>query len=406
MLLFRIFAVLAALLTLQSVLSLKDGYRFLRLLRRSLRRQPGHYAPPAVLIVPCKGIDPDFDAHVARFLTQDYPDYEAIFVVAVGRDEAHARLARLLDGAHSPVKACRAQLVVAGHSEERGEKVNNLLAGLAAADPRTEVLVFADIDARARTDWLRSLVAPLSDSGVTVSTGFRWYLPGRSFASRLRAAWDTSIATLLGEHRHNFAWGGSMAMRATDFRRLEIAQRYWASTVSDDYGVTRAVEGAGGYIRFEPRCLLASGGECRGREFLEWANRQIILTRVYAPRLWAMGLASHALYGGTLLIGLALLLLPGSPAAFRAIIAILLVVILGLGAAKGWLRMRAARELFPEEEPLLRRYDSCYWRLTPLVPWVMLFNLVVAAVCRRIEWRGVRYELLSRNKVRVIARDD
>ena len=60
--------------------------------------------------------------------------------------------------------------------------------------------------------------APLANPQITVSTGFRWYLPGEGFVSRLRAAWDTSIATMMGDHDHNFAWGGSMAIRAADFR--------------------------------------------------------------------------------------------------------------------------------------------------------------------------------------------
>jgi cellulose synthase/poly-beta-1,6-N-acetylglucosamine synthase-like glycosyltransferase len=148
-----------------------------------------------------------------------------------------------------------------------------------------EALVFADIDAAPSPDWLRSLVEPLADPRTTVSTGFRLYLPGRGFASQLRAAWDTSIATLLGDHDHNFAWGGSMAIRTADFRRLGIAERYWANTVSDDYAMTRAVREAGGRIEFTPRCLVASREESSFGDFLRWANRQIIITRVYSAPL-------------------------------------------------------------------------------------------------------------------------
>src|SRR5439155_13015403 len=151
--------------------------------------------------------------------------------------------------AASPAAGPHVALVAAGYSDGRGEKVNNLLRGVEAVAPQTEVLVFADADARPKADWLRSLVAPLADPGVTVSTGFRWYLPGDTFASRLRAAWDTSIATMLGDHdRSNIAWGGSMAVRAEEFRRLRVAEAYWARTASDDYAVTRAVRDAGGRI--------------------------------------------------------------------------------------------------------------------------------------------------------------
>ena len=290
----KAFFILGILLALQSAWSLLDGYRFLRLVRRSWRRPPGNYQPSAAVIIPCKGLNPGFELNVTRFLAQDYPAYQLIFVVAAEGDPAYRYLAQRLK--EPPGRAAKPMLIAAGQSSARGEKVNNLLHGVRAVDPGTEVLVFADADATPGEAWLRSLVAPLEDEGVTVSTGFRWYLPGASFASRLRAAWDTSIATMLGEHDHNFAWGGSMAIRTADFRRLEIANRWWASTVSDDYTLTRAVREAGGRIRFEARCLLKSCEESSLRDFLRWANRQVIITRVYSGRLWWAGLASYSLY--------------------------------------------------------------------------------------------------------------
>lgn len=404
----KIFWILGGLLVIQSLAALGDGYRFLGFVRRSRQRPSGNYSPPAALIIPCKGIDPEYELNLSGFLTQDYPNYQVIFVVASEEDPAHRYLAARLTQLTAPGSpgAWKAGLVVAGRSEERGEKVNNLLHGVAAVDPGTEVLAFADADARPQRDWLRSLVAPLGEPRVTVSTGFRWYLPGAGFVSQLRAAWDTSIATLLGDHNRNFAWGGSMAMRAADFRRLEVAERFWARTVSDDYAVTRAVREARGRIRFEPRCLLASREDSTFREFLRWSNRQILLTRVYAAPLWRMGLAAYALYCGTFIFGLVLLLASALSGRERMGIATTLLVILFLGSAKGLTRTRVASEIFPEESAALRRLGSRYWQLAPLVPWVMLFNFVAAGLTRRIEWRGTHYELRSINEVRVLRRGD
>ena len=290
---------------------------------------------------------------------------------------------------------------MAGFAEGRGEKVNNLLRGIEAVDQAAKVLVFADIDATPSPDWLRSLVAPLADPQITVSTGFRWYLPGEGFVSRLRAAWDTSIATMMGDHDHNFAWGGSMAIRAADFRALGIAERYWANTVSDDYALTRAVREAGGKIAFQPRCLVASREESSLREFLRWSTRQIIITRVYAAHLWKLGLAAYLFYCGTLTLGLIALALPGATAHQRVAMAVTLFIVLMLGAGKGYIRSRVARELFPTE---IGCRASCYWQLSPLVPWIMFWNFMVAGFTRRIVWRGTEYELVSRDKVRVMGR--
>jgi ceramide glucosyltransferase len=383
--------------------SLLDGYKFLGLVQRSQRASPGNYLPSAAVIIPCKGIDADLQANLTSFLDQDYPAYQVVFVLADEEDPAWQFISNHL--------ACHAEagpktsLLVAGYSNERGEKVNNLLRGVESVGDGAEVLVFADIDARPARDWLRSLVAPLADLRVTVSTGFRWYLPGSSFVSQLRAAWDTSIAMLLGDHDHNFAWGGSMALRAADFRRLGIAEHYWAHTASDDYAITRAVREAHGRIRFEPRCLVASREESSFAEFLHWANRQIIITRVYARRLWWLGLASHLLYGLTFLLGLGLLARPATPFQARAAIALALVGILAFGMAKGHVRRTVARRLFPGDFPSPGRLAARYWQLAPLVPWVMLYNFVFAGFTRRIEWRGTCYELLSRNEVRVLRRE-
>ena len=185
------------------------------------------------MVIPCKGVDAGFDANLDRFLNQDYPDYQVVFVVATAGDLAYQKLHERLEApeASGANRKPLTSLVVAGVSEGRGEKVNNLLRGIEAVDQAAQVLVFADIDAAPSPDWLRSLVAPLANPQITVSTGFRWYLPGEGFVSRLRAAWDTSIATMMGDHDHNFAWGGSMAIRAADFHQLGIADRYWANTV-------------------------------------------------------------------------------------------------------------------------------------------------------------------------------
>jgi ceramide glucosyltransferase len=392
-----------ALLVVQSAWALLDGVRFLRFVRRRRSSPAGSHTPFAAVVIPCKGVDAGFDENLDRFLNQNYPEYQIVFVVATEAEPVSQKLRAKLAAlpATAGIRKPQASLVVAGVTDGRGEKVNNLLHGIEAVGPAAQVLVFADIDAAPSGDWLRSLVGSLANPETTVSTGFRWYLPGQGFVSKLRAAWDTSIATMMGDHDHNFAWGGSMAIRAADFRKLEIAERYWANTASDDYALTRAVREAGGKITFEPRCLMASREESSLREFLRWSTRQIIITRVYAAHLWKLGLAAYLFYCGTLTLGLIVLVMPGPTAIERVAEALTLVVILILGAGKGYIRSLVAGELFAAETST---GTSCYWQLSPLVPWIMLGNFVVAGFTRRIEWRGTKYELVSRDKVRVLRR--
>ena len=426
----RIFWALGIGLLAQSVAALFDGFRFLRYVRLSWRRPLNDFTPPVTVIIPCKGVEKDFESNVSNYLSQDYPHFQVIFTVAAVDDPAYQALRTRLenvsknkqneeaeaagpqarrpcsgdskDGENGEVQTA---LVLAGYSELRAEKVHNLLQGLKAVEAKAEVLVFADIDAHPRRDWLRSLVAPLQDHKITVSTGFRWYLPGLGFVSHLRTAWDALIATLLGDHEFNFAWGGSMALRTIDFKRLAVAERYWANVVTDDYTLTRAVHEAGGRIRFEPRCLVASRGESTFGEFLRFANRQIIITRVYWAGLWWAGAASYVFCCGTVLLGLIMLALPSNSAGQRLLIAGILLATCLLEMSKGFIHLTIAKELFPEEASSLSRYGARYWQLSLLAPWVMLINYLVAGVTRRIEWRGTHYELKDKNQTRVLWRE-
>lgn len=403
---FIIFIILGILLLAQSVQSLRGGFRFLAYARKCRAQQIGDYTPKTAVVIPVTGDDAGLKANIAAFMAQDYPEYELVLVVGDEKDPAYGMLNSLLnEAAIGSSSSCNASLVVAGPSHAQGQKVHNLLQGLDAIDSGAEVLVFADADARPGSSWLRSLVAPLSARDVTVSTGFRWYLPGRTFVSQLRAAWDTSIATLMGEHDSGFPWGGSMAIRAEDFNRHQVRKRYWTSTVSDDYGLGRAVHEGGGRIRFEPRCLVASREDSSFAEFMRWTDRQIIITRVYAPRLWALGLASHLLYSLAFVCGFFVLLEPEAAGWERLAVGVLLAVILGLGMGKGKIRAIVAREIFPEERAFLARYGKRYWQMTLLVPWVMLWNFVAAGFVRTIEWSGVRYRLRSDHEVEIVGRE-
>src|ERR1043165_955574 len=158
------FLILGILLLIQSLISLREGFRFLGYLRYSRSRSPQNYLPLVTLILPCKGIDAGFSANIASFIAQDYPCYQLIFALASEEDPAWERLLELRrEHAGNPSgTAPHIALVAAGYSASRGEKVNKLMRGVEAASPKTEVLVFADADARPKPDWLRSLVAPLA----------------------------------------------------------------------------------------------------------------------------------------------------------------------------------------------------------------------------------------------------
>ena len=392
-----LFFVLAALLIVQSLIALQDGPRFLRFVRRRLAEPLPNYAPPATLVCPCKGLDPDMETNLRALLAQDYHDLEVIFVVAEADDPARALCERLAAESTRPVR-----VVVAGRPEGRGEKVNNLLAGVAAARAESEVFIFADSDGRPSPSWVRTLVAYLADPAVGAATTFRWYIPDGDFLSGLQSAWNAPAVTYMGEWDRNFCWGGGMALRRRTFDEAKVPL-YWAGCVSDDLMLTRALRDAGRKIVFVPQCLVATHHPTTWRALLEWTTRQILLTRVYEPRLWWPALGMYVFYCGTFLFGLA------AAAWFvlwrwevAAVILGVLALIAALGVLKGVFRHRVALLLMPQHQQELRR---TWWSPTlqaALVPWLMAFNFLHSAVTRRMTWRGVTYELRSPWETRIV----
>jgi cellulose synthase/poly-beta-1,6-N-acetylglucosamine synthase-like glycosyltransferase len=380
---------LAAFFWLLAVPAILAGLASLRAGRRQLQAvqapPPPDWTPPATLIVPVKGHDDGLAENLGSLAAQDYPDYELLIVARASGD---------------PALACSppgARVVIAGPGDPGGgEKIHNLLAAVEQARAASMVLAFADSDGRVEPSWLRSLVAPLQDGRVGATTGYRWYFPDQGgFWSLLRSAWNAVIFGGFGAGAPAFAWGGAMALRRETFRTARVPE-FWRGAVSDDYRLTQAVRSAGLEIRFAPGAMVAAPGESTRGEFFSWAVRQMIITRVYAPRLWWIGLAGHVLYCGAQALGFGLLLL----GRWWVLPFWLLTIVPGVWRAE--LRRRAARVLFPQRTTWLDRFALPYGLLSPVTTWAWLYTFVASAFTRTIEWRGWRYCLVSPSETRVV----
>ena len=397
-----VFYLFAALLLLQALVSLRGGARYLRYFRRQLSAPEPDFMPYASVIVPCRGLDQDLRENLSALCAQTYPAFEIIFVVDSDADPALKVIEDVRQAWASSTSALT-KVVIAGEAGESGQKVHNLIAAVRAADEQSEVFVFVDTDARTRRTWLRSLVSVLADERIGAATGYRWFMPSRSPASHLRAVWNASIASALGENgRANFCWGGSTAIRRTTFARLDIQQR-WRGTLSDDFALTRALQQARLPIHFAPRCLVASHEDCNWRELLEFTTRQLKITRVYAPRLWRIVLVSNFLFVAVFYGGLALTLLRYERGLPCAPPLALVACIFALGSAKAVLRLRAVALAFAPEQKIWRAGTlAAHVLLWPLSSALFLYNAVTAALSRRIRWRGITYELKSPSETVII----
>ncbi len=397
-----VFYFFAALVLLQSIVSLRGGVRWLAYFRRELEAKRPLYLPFASVVVPCRGLDQGLRSNFTALFRQHYPAYEIVFVSDAEEDPALGvadEVRREFEGE----TVARVRFVAAGRATESGQKVHNLRAAVVECDPASEVFVFVDTDARPSQDWLRALVAPLSDERVGAATGYRWFLPVvGGFASHLRAVWNASIASALGaEGARNFCWGGSTAIRRETFERLNMLER-WRGTLSDDFALTRALQEAKLPIHFVPACLTASLEDCDFRGLLEFTTRQLKITRVYAPALWKIVLVSNLLfvivfYGGLVLAAAraALGLTFEWPLAFVSAIFL-------LGTWKAFFRLRAAALVLEGYHAHLRAGLWAQLLLWPVTAALFLYNALAAARSRRISWRGVTYELKSATETAII----
>ncbi len=392
------FYTLAAVQILLGLYSLWEGYAWLRMVRRRLARHPGFYAPRVAVICPVKGVEPGLEENLAALTEFDYASYELFFSVAHSTDPAYDLLRRITARSKPP-----AHIVVAGPPENCAEKVNNLRQAVEQLPPNFDVIVFADSDGRPGKHWLDRLVAPLADVRLGASTGMRWLLPSQGgFWSALAAAWNAPTATIHGEDGARFCWGGGTAIRRATFDQVHAIE-FWRGSASDDFSLTRALQGAHRRIEFVPDCLVPSRHDTDLPNLLEFTNRQMIITRVYAPALWALAFFSHGLYSVTLLWGLWVTLaawLTGAPG-FHTLLLVLAVALLAIG--HGAQRLVAVTELLPTWRAKLLGLGWAWTLLAALVPFLYTWNCLVAALTRKIVWRGIRYRLVSPTQTQILS---
>lgn len=370
--------------------------QWLAFVRRRLYSDPGFYAPRVAVLCPCKGIEPGLERNLVSLTEFERQNYEIFFILASEKDPARSIIERVAKS--SRVKT---NIVIAGKPVNCGEKVNNLRTAVEQLPEEFEVLVFTDSDGRPGKHWLHYLVAPLADSQIGATSTMRWLIPNSgNLPTRLLAAWNAPIVTMLGEKARNFCWGGGTAIRRATLNQSGVLEE-WKNSVSDDYSLTRALESAGRSIVFIPESLTLSYVETDFTGLLEFTNRQILITRVYASKMWRAAALTHLVYCLTLLLGFGLILttlFAGRPALQLVILTFLPVL---LSAIRGGLRLTGVMEALPTARTQIMGLASVYVLLPVFLPFLYMANFGNSLLTRKIRWRGLVYELVSPQQTRV-----
>jgi len=392
-----LFNLLAFLQILIGIYLIWQGIQWLGYVRRRLHMDPGFYAPRVAVLCPCKGMEPGLERNLLALTEFERQNYEIFFILAAGSDAARSAVERI--AASSKVKA---RVVIAGSPSNSGEKVNNLRVAVEQLPPEFEVLVFTDSDGRPGKSWLHHLVAPLGDVRIGATTTMRWLIPNRSnLPSALLAAWNAPVVTMLSEKGKNFCWGGGTAIRRSIFEQSGVMDE-WRNSVSDDYSLTRALERNNRSIVFIPECLTPSYVETDFEGLLEFTNRQVLITRVYAEKVWAAAAVTHLLYCMTLLLGVILIFsnfFEQRPS-FHIVTLTFLTAL--LSSIRSAIRLIGVTEALPAGRSQITGQAWIYVLLTVLVPFLYAVNSVNSLVTRKIRWRGMAYELIGPGQTRIV----
>ena len=209
------------------------------------------------VIVPVKDSSPTLEKNLGALCTQDYPDYEVIFV-SEKEDDPGAEVARKLVKSMSESGETTAKRIIytaAGplNSKTMIAKSHNLLKGVEVAEG--EVFLFTDSDVFHPANWIREMVNPLGETvrGKKVSaTTAVFFIDPEGFLgifsslSSNAAAWAASF-TRRRQDLPVYASGASMAVFREVFEKTGVAAA-WKRSMNDDLVLAATLIDAGYHI--------------------------------------------------------------------------------------------------------------------------------------------------------------
>ena len=363
--------------------------RFARIARGFVPPDPA----PAAIIVPLKGAPPYAASCLAAMLAQDYPRYRLIAVVESEHDPAH----RLMRDITSRDGGGRITLVVAGRAERRGQKVHNLLAGLAALEPGDTLVCFADADALWAPDTLSTLLRELSVwTDPLLLSGYRWMFPtGGQAGAVWAAAASLPVAAAAKAPSWDLAWGGTMAAKRSTLERIDLPA-LWDRSLSDDVPLSGALRRQG-FVKLMPNLVVPSPADFSIGDALNFARRQYAMLRVYAPRHWLFSLLVYGVFFAGFGASVAALTMP-----VAAYITVVALAAWGLAAIRGLAHAALVWRLLPRAVARRMGWVCALDTLLPFVPAALhAYGLLSSIRPRRIDWAGIIYTLDGKKVVRV-----
>ncbi len=373
------------------------GRSFLYTRRERNTKRPD-YTPKVAIIAPHYGWDAETEEHAKGVLRQDYAgEYEVFFVTHQkadsGHDVSYPHLCEIAEP-HSNVHVLLAPNII-DNDLGRSQKVQNLLTAIETLPDDIEVIAFVDADVAIQKDWLTLLVNPLQEPEIGTTVGGRFYFPQSwNIAAFAESIWVNFQMSFQGDHLYTMVWGGSNAFRREMLEKAQILQR-WEQATIEDLNTTLAMRDVKHKVHFVPDCVAITQTANRTwNQVMEFTNRQVIMT--FHMGLWVQWLISL------------LVCLPKGLCVFGSIPflfhrrELLPVIFIPFLEALSYRLFSKNLPRWLQDMPKVRQTIGISSYVTSIGIFLAGLNAVYAVFQRKITWGGVRYEILSATKCRVL----
>jgi ceramide glucosyltransferase len=175
--------------------------------------------PPVTILKPVHGLEKNQRENLRSTCLQDYPEYQVVFSVQEANDAAIP----LLNDLQREFGAERVTVAIGNYRAGTNGKINNMIGGLRQA--RYDTLVISDSDVLLKPDYLKAIVAPLSDPSVGCSCTLykaagadTWY--EKMELLTLNADFITNVLFAYVSGASKFCLGASAALHRSTLDRI------------------------------------------------------------------------------------------------------------------------------------------------------------------------------------------
>jgi len=357
--------------------------------------------PKAAVILALRGPDPRLSETLQALMAQDYPDFLIQVVVDSDTDPV------LNDVLKAQASSGQIQVsVLRNPGSNCSLKCSSLIQAVNDLQPDVELVAFIDGDVVPHSRWLSELAGPIADGKADVTGGNRWYLPpDAALGSYVRYFWNAGFMREMWVQ--GAPWAGTMALKRTTINRIGLLDA-WSSAMSVDATLHRCLNAHQQRFRLVGSLIMANRESISVSQFHNWVTRQMAVIRYTASHtvrsvqvhvatmllihLLAVGTAAAAFIGGEFERGcLAMLILTGYWFA------------LGCAVSVHEYKIRTSLQLRGEDTRWITPLKALLW--FPgiiLTHWVLIYGILKSLRMTAVNWRGIRYQLLSNGRVRMV----